>query len=403
VWDQQSATIERVSLDSTGGQANGSSGQASISADGQFVTFVSSASNLVAGDTNASVDVFVRDRQWGITERVSVSSEGAGGNADSADEAAISADGRYVAFASKASNLVIGDANRCDDVFLRDRQRGTTDRLSLNSADEEGNDYSRYPALSADGQYVAFGSRASNLVPGDTNLDNDIFVTTATFPVLLSSGSVIPSAGTANGRFIWRITYWNEDNLPPGSVWVAIALPGRPPTWHRMQAEDPVDLNYMDSAGFVYTGSLPVGQYRFRFAANIGDQWIYWPLPAGSYVAGPAVVSPLTLASGYVTPASGAGSATFTWRVKYWNTDNRAPDEIWVAIWFPALRKSYWYAMSAYDSADANYADGKWYTYSRKWLPPGTYLFRFAARQGTTWTYWPAPAGNYASGPAVSP
>src|SRR5207244_3779910 len=110
----------RESVDSTGAQGNQESLFPSISADGRFVAFFSSATNLVAGDTNGSPDVFVHDRQTGVTERVSVDSTGTQGNSVSAFPA-ISADGRFVAFRSDATNLVAGDTNGVDDIFVHDR------------------------------------------------------------------------------------------------------------------------------------------------------------------------------------------------------------------------------------------------------------------------------------------
>src|SRR6188508_1225456 len=113
----------RVSVDSLGQQSNAISAACAISADGRFVAFQSDASNLVAGDTNGLSDVFVRDRQNGTTERVSVSSNGAQADSSSG-HAAISADGRWVAFYSYATNLVAGDTNGYADVFVRDRLTG---------------------------------------------------------------------------------------------------------------------------------------------------------------------------------------------------------------------------------------------------------------------------------------
>ena len=126
-----------------------------ISADGRFVAFSSDATNLVPGDTNGTADVFVRDRQTGTTRRVSVGSGGAQGNGLSVDPA-ISADGRFVAFASDATNLVPGDTNGADDVFVRDRQTGTTRRVSVGSGGAQGDRVSFDPAISADGRFVAF-------------------------------------------------------------------------------------------------------------------------------------------------------------------------------------------------------------------------------------------------------
>jgi hypothetical protein len=175
VYDRQNATIERVSVDSSEAQGNGAAGGLSISADGRYVAFLSYASNLVSGDTNGAVDVFVRDRQTGTTERVSVASNGAQGNGDG-DYPQISADGRYVAFRSDASNLVPGDTNGVADIFVHDLQTGTTERVSLSGAGAQGNGQSWGPTISGDGHFVAFRSAASNLVPGDTNGVSDVFL-----------------------------------------------------------------------------------------------------------------------------------------------------------------------------------------------------------------------------------
>jgi Tol biopolymer transport system component len=178
VRDRVSGTTERVSVDSSGTEANGDSLYPSISADGQVVAFASLASNLVSGDTNATVDIFVHDRSTGVTERVSVDSTGAQGNGY-CYYPTISADGRVVAFGSDASNLVAGDTNARTDVFVHDRTTGATERVSVDSSGGEGNYGSgTFPkvALSPDGQLVAFDSAADNLVAGDVNLTGDIFV-----------------------------------------------------------------------------------------------------------------------------------------------------------------------------------------------------------------------------------
>ena len=177
VRDRLNGTTERASVTGNGGQANADSSFASISADGRFVAFGSFADNLVAGDTNFTSDVFVRDRQAGTTERVSVSSSGEEGNSAS-DGNAISADGRFVAFESFAANLVPGDTeDNAVDIFLRDRLTGTTEGVSLIPAGSSGIlQHSTSPAISADGRFVAFDSTETNLVPGDTNSRRDIFV-----------------------------------------------------------------------------------------------------------------------------------------------------------------------------------------------------------------------------------
>jgi Tol biopolymer transport system component len=164
-----------VSVSSAGVEGNGDSRNASISANGRFVAFDSEASNLIENDGNAYWDIFVRDRQKGKTRRVSVSSVGVDAN-QSSFEPSISADGRFAAFQSFASNLVENDNACCWDIFVRDRSTGTTRRVSVSSAGVEANGFSFNASISADGRFVAFDSEASNLVGDDTNLKSDIFV-----------------------------------------------------------------------------------------------------------------------------------------------------------------------------------------------------------------------------------
>jgi len=218
-------TITRVSVDSAGNLGNSGSYNPSISADGRFVAFSSGASNIVPGDTNNTYDIFVRDRLTNTTTRLSVDS--AGNQADrNSDGASISADGRFVAFNSDASNIVPGDTNNSFDIFLRDRLTNTTTRVSLDSAGNQGNRFSYNPSISADGRFVAFSSFASNIVPGDTNGDSDIFVrdtltNTTTLVSVDSAGnqgnsqSFITSI-SADGRFVAFTS--NASNLVPGDT-----------------------------------------------------------------------------------------------------------------------------------------------------------------------------------------
>jgi Tol biopolymer transport system component len=180
VHDRKARRTSRVSVGSTGRQANAGSGFPAISANGRYVAFISLASNLVAGDTNHASDVFVHDRATGQTRRMSVSSRGRQGNGWS-ETPALSADGRYVTFTSIASNLVAGDTNGLPDAFVRDRTRGETRRVSVSSSGRQGagprySNGSNAPSVSANGRYVAFRSDMTNLVPGDTNHVFDIFV-----------------------------------------------------------------------------------------------------------------------------------------------------------------------------------------------------------------------------------
>jgi Tol biopolymer transport system component len=175
VRDLQLGLTVRVSLDSSGVESNGDSGRPDLSADGRFVAFHSKGSNLAANDTNNVQDVFVRDLQFAVTNCLSVDDAGTIGNLMSGNPS-ISANGRWVAFHSNASNLVSSDTNGLTDVFVRDRGNFSTTRVSTNSIDEQGTFISQTPAISADGRYVAFSSAATNLVPGDGNNLFDVFV-----------------------------------------------------------------------------------------------------------------------------------------------------------------------------------------------------------------------------------
>lgn len=172
--DRWAGTTSRLSLSTAGGEANGPSGEPSISANGRYVAFDSYASDVVTGDTNETVDVFVLDRSTGVTSRVSTSTAGAQGNSYS-HRPAISLTGRYVAFVSGATNLVPGDTSETTDVFVHDRATGVTTRESVGST-VEADSWSLDVAISADGRHVAFSSLASNLVPGDANGAMDVFV-----------------------------------------------------------------------------------------------------------------------------------------------------------------------------------------------------------------------------------
>jgi len=220
VRDLVAGTTERVSIAQDGAEGNSSSYYGRISADGKLVAFHSAARNLVAGDTNWDWDTFVRDRQSQTTERVSVSSGGAEGSGDSIFPA-VSPDGRYVVFHSFAPNLVPDDSNGTYDVFVRDRAAGTTERVSIGSDGAEGDGTSYaiaeshlagHAAVSPDGRYVAFNSSAANLVHGDDNETWDVFVRDRTTGIT-ERVSVPNNAGgapvwsfwpamSANGRYI---------------------------------------------------------------------------------------------------------------------------------------------------------------------------------------------------------
>lgn len=164
-----------ASVDLTGKPGNGYSDGASISADGRYIAFFSNATNLMATATNGKYQVFVRDTIANTTVLASVDSSGIQGDGDSMAPS-ISADGRYVAFQSDSGNLVAGDTNSKWDIFVRDLVANTTIRISVDDNGAQSNDASTTAVLSADGKYVLFTSQASNLVSGDTNLKSDVFM-----------------------------------------------------------------------------------------------------------------------------------------------------------------------------------------------------------------------------------
>ncbi|MBA3877338.1 MAG: hypothetical protein C0498_10435, partial [Anaerolinea sp.] len=201
VRDRSTGLTARVSVSTTGEPGDSYSYDPSISADGRYVAFTSDATNLVPGDTNARPDVFVHDRTTGATTRVSVTSAGGQavlGGLFGSSSPAISADGRYVAFSSSMSDLVSGDGNAAADVFVHDRATGETTIVSVSTAGLAGNSWSFGPAISADGRFVAFTSDAGDLVPDDGNGQTDVFVrdrTTGTTERV----SVDSSGGEASG------------------------------------------------------------------------------------------------------------------------------------------------------------------------------------------------------------
>ncbi|HUR28334.1 MAG TPA: calcium-binding protein [Planctomycetota bacterium] len=211
VHDRWNGVTERVSVSTAGVEGDGASSVPALSGDARFVAFESVAANLVAGDGNSRRDIFVRDRLLAVTERVSVSSLGAHANND-CFLPSLSSDGRFVVFTSVASNLVAGDVGGFRDVFLRDRQLGTTTMVSVSAAGAQGNGNSFDGRLSQGGGHVVFTSVASNLAPVDGNGTRDVLlrdlVLGTTELVSVSSGALQADfesdhgAISAYGRFV---------------------------------------------------------------------------------------------------------------------------------------------------------------------------------------------------------
>jgi Tol biopolymer transport system component len=223
--DRQSGTTIRASVGPGGVQANGSSLDPFLSADGRYLGFQSHATNLVAGDTNAQRDVFLRDLVAGTTERVSVGAGGAQTNDDSASGWVVPG-GRFVAFVSEASNLAVVDTNANEDVFLRDRLTGTTECISCMPGGTTGDGSSLLAVVTPDGRHVAFRTRATNLVPGDTNAAADICVrdrlTATTTRVSVGPGGLQADSASGfpsisdDGR--WLAFLSSASNLVPGDT-----------------------------------------------------------------------------------------------------------------------------------------------------------------------------------------
>lgn len=167
--------VERASVNSEGVEGDLSSYRSGISADGRFVVFRSEATNLVPGDLNDWSDIFVHDRQTGQTIRVSVASDGTESDSYSRDPT-ISHDGRYVAFASRGENLVPGDSNNFVDIFVHDLSAGETQRVSVATDGTQANGDSWEPKISGNGRYVVFESDATNLAGASSDLVPNVFL-----------------------------------------------------------------------------------------------------------------------------------------------------------------------------------------------------------------------------------
>ncbi len=229
VRELDSGTTTRVSVTSGGVEADLKSRSPSISANGQNIVFASSAINLGDADTNGELDIFLRNRELGTTTRLSVTPGGGQGNQHSYNSS-ISADGRYVAFESYAGNLVAGDTNDVWDVFVRDMSTGTTTRVSVDPAGMQLASPSGSPSISADGRYVAFSSGASNLVANDTNDRSDVFVrdlvTGKITRVSVNSAGVQANLGagspliSADGRYVaFESASFNLDERDTNGTW----------------------------------------------------------------------------------------------------------------------------------------------------------------------------------------
>lgn len=173
--DMATGELRRVNVSSSGAQANGESTWPYVSGDGSTIVFCSRGSSLVPGDSNGNWDLFAHDIATSTTERLNVRPNGNQANSYVRSPCSVSTDGRFVLFASLSTNLVAGDTNDAQDVFLRDRQTMTTERLNLSMTGGELNDDSWVPAMTPDARVITYTSEATNVVAGDTNGERQIF------------------------------------------------------------------------------------------------------------------------------------------------------------------------------------------------------------------------------------
>ncbi|MEN6642914.1 MAG: Ig-like domain-containing protein [Armatimonadia bacterium] len=328
VHDCTTGSTTRVSVATGGAQANGDSDRPSISADGRYVAFVSEASNLVAGDTGDFQDVFLHDRTTGTTTRVSVATGGAQANGHNFDPS-ISADGRYVAFSSWGSNLVAGDTNERDDVFVHDRTTGTTTRVSVATGGAQGDSTSGYPSISANGRYVAFESEASNLVAGDTNGTYDVFIRdtlgVTTRPTAPTAVTIAPAApgpedlrGTASGS-----TDADGDAVTYKYQWSKRKADG---TWE----------------AWGYTGNklaasnVKIGDtWRVRAQAYDGSSYSSWKIGSSVTVVSMAGIAPAPKT--YNVPVTSCVFVSFRWPVQQATVTTRVQIKLGTTKVVPAI------------------------------------------------------------------
>jgi Tol biopolymer transport system component len=225
------AFVTRASVSSNGTEANGDSGLPTLNGDGRYVAFTSAANNLVAGDTNNAPDVFVRDNSAGTTERVSVTSGGAQAHGASSSPA-ISLDGRYVAFTSSAPDLVAGDTNGTTDVFVRDRAAGTTTRVSVMPDGSQDTVDASAPSITFDGRYVvwvqAHSATTFDVIERDLETSTSVFIASDS-PYqgarISPDGNVVALVGDCSNTCTKQLAWWQRPDSGSSTV-LPLGTPG---------------------------------------------------------------------------------------------------------------------------------------------------------------------------------
>mgnify|MGYP000089842319 CR=1 FL=1 len=288
VHDRQTATTQIVSRGTSGFGGNAASNGASISSDGRYVAFSSTSTDLVAADTNGKSDVFVRDTLLNTTTRVSVANGGLQANDHSPLAPTLSADGRWIVFTSLASNLVAPDANNTWDVFVHDLQTATTVRASVGPGGAEGNGPSGWMARSSitdDGRFVAFGSRASNMIAVDGNGSDDAFVRD------MQQGTTVAASVTPSGNLKFAASA-NVDQATTVSI---SSANGNVVVFVSSAALEVVDTNSLQDA-YIWNAvdPLPPGVEPWSFGYRTPDQQLrtimsYTPGTRVQYFSNPNV------------------------------------------------------------------------------------------------------------------
>lgn len=397
VHDRSDGQTARISVSTAGVAGNDWSNAPAISSTGRFVAFTSKATNLVAGGTNGSVHVYVRDRIAATTELVSVSSFSVEGTGVSSG-ASVSADGNRIAFHSNAANLlpllpVPEDTNGAFDVFLRDRDAGTTRRISVASDGTQGNLYSQNPSISVEGEWVAFDSDASNLVSGDANGEPDVFLHhlpthTTTLASRTPSGvigngpSTFPSVGASGEVVAFTSTSTNlaAGAGPDGDVYVHQFLPPSAPLIASpgqntaLPAGDVMVSGTTDPGLFieVFEGATSLGSADAdgagAYSVNIGS------LPAGSHTISVTATDPPRVS----VP-----------RTRSFTVDNSAPTSV---INFPDHLDRYGVAKWAAGGCPIHGACG-----TASDVGAGLDKVRFSVEQSSTGNFWhvDGPSGGF--------